>query len=209
MKVFSIILFSSVGDQPVILTQAQDLSQFGFWKRGTVREILTFVSRQLISRTNAGQRQSVFHELKEPVDGVDKFLMHGALNSKKVGYVVVTDGEYQQRVAYAFGDKMVEALEKENGDKVYAAYTTDQTTMKLTGLEEQLAKYQSPTEVDAMSKIMKDLDETRDIMVENIDKLLARGEKIEDLVDRTNDLSESSKIFVKRSKDLNRCCIII
>jgi len=73
MKIFSIIVFNCTEPtKPVILARTEDLSQFGFWKRGTVREIVTFVSRQLASRTSVGQRNSVFHDMQEPVDGVNK-----------------------------------------------------------------------------------------------------------------------------------------
>lgn len=77
------------------------------------------------------------------------------------------------------------------------------------GLDEQIKKYQEPTQVDNISKIQKDLDETREVMVQNIEKVIARGEKLDDLLDKTNDLSESSKVFAKRAKNMNSCCVIL
>lgn len=72
-----------------------------------------------------------------------------------------------------------------------------------------LSKYQKPESADPVMKIDKDLRETKEIMMVNIEKILERGEKIEDLVDRTNELSTSSKLFVKQAEKLNRCCVII
>ena len=43
-------------------------------------------------------------------------------------------------------------------------------------------------------------------MVENIDKVLARGEKIDDLVQRSSELNDSTKQFYKKSKKMNSCC---
>jgi len=79
----------------------------------------------------------------------------------------------------------------------------------VTGLDGLIVKYQNPNDVDAISKIQKDLDETRDVMVQNIDKLLQRGEKIDDLLSKTEDLSASSKVFMKKSQSLNSCCNVL
>lgn len=46
------------------------------------------------------------------------------------------------------------------------------------------------------------LNEVKDIMVENIEKVLQRGEKIELLVDKTEALSQSAKRFQTQSKSL-------
>ena len=39
-------------------------------------------------------------------------------------------------------------------------------------------RYQNPDEADSMSKIYKDLDETKDILHKNMETLLDRGEKV-------------------------------
>ena len=46
------------------------------------------------------------------------------------------------------------------------------------------------------------VDETREIMVDNIDKLLERGDKIDLLVDQTDGLQQTSLHFKKESKRL-------
>jgi synaptobrevin family protein YKT6 len=54
--------------------------------------------------------------------------------------------------------------------------------------------------------LQREIDEVKAIMVENIDKILVRGTKIDDLVQRSSELDDSSKQFYKRSKDLKSCC---
>ena len=46
------------------------------------------------------------------------------------------------------------------------------------------------------------VDEVKDIMTQNIDKVLERGEKIEILVDKTEELSSTADSFQKSSKKL-------
>lgn len=52
-----------------------------------------------------------------------------------------------------------------------------------------LQKYQDPSEADSVLKIQKDLDETKDVLVKSIDNLLIRGEKLDSLADKSDDLS--------------------
>ena len=72
----------------------------------------------------------------------------------------------------------------------------------------KIVKYQDPREADKLYSIRCNLDETKEIMYQNIENILARGEQIDDLVQRSSDLSKTSKQFYKTTKKMNRCCII-
>lgn len=58
-------------------------------------------------------------------------------------------------------------------------------------------------------KILEDLEIVKYTMIQNIDAVLTRGEKLDDLVIRTQYLSEDSKKFYQNAKRLNRCCVIV
>lgn len=85
-------------------------------------------------------------------------------------------------------------FEQDNGDEQSLA------------LEDSLKKYQNPKEADKLMKIQKELDDVKDIMTKNIEEVLKRGEKLEDLMDRSKDLSDQSTIFYKQAKKANSCC---
>ena len=60
MKLTAILLVKSNGESdPFILGQACDLSSFGFFQRGAVKEMISFVGRTVAKRTQRGQRQTV------------------------------------------------------------------------------------------------------------------------------------------------------
>ena len=59
-----------------------------------------------------------------------------------------------------------------------------------------------PLRARAVLQVRGQLNEVKDIMVENIEKVLQRGEKIELLVDKTEALSQSAKRFQTQSKSL-------
>jgi len=64
MKILGIAVLRVGGDvtEPIVITQACELSSFGFFQRGTVREMLTFFNKTIAKRTPLGQRQSVQNE---------------------------------------------------------------------------------------------------------------------------------------------------
>lgn len=83
------------------------------------------------------------------------------------------------------------------------------SSANFSGLEAYLAKYQNPKEADAMTKIQTDLDETKIILHNTITALLQRGEKLDDLVAKSEDLSSQSKVFYKTARKTNQCCHLL
>jgi hypothetical protein len=55
-------------------------------------------------------------------------------------------------------------------------------------------------------KVQRVLDDVRDAMACNIEELLRRGEKLEDLAAQSEELDKASKDFYKGAKKLNGCC---
>ncbi|CEK09593.1 hypothetical protein [Legionella hackeliae] len=54
-------------------------------------------------------------------------------------------------------------------------------------------------------KVQKEVDETMQIMLKNIEKMEKRGEALQTLVTKTQDLETSSFQFKKKAADLNSC----
>jgi synaptobrevin family protein YKT6 len=65
---------------------------------------------------------------------------------------------------------------------------------------------QDPVQADTLSKIQQDLDETKIILHKTIESVLDRGEKLDQLVDKSNDLSLASQMFYKQARKTNSCC---
>ena len=56
--------------------------------------------------------------------------------------------------------------------------------------------------VDGLSAVKNQIEDVKNVMVENIEKVLERGEKIELLVDKTDRLNQQAFQFVSNSKKL-------
>jgi len=55
---------------------------------------------------------------------------------------------------------------------------------------------------DKLKKVQREVDEVKNVMSQNIDKVMARGEKLEHLTERTDELSSHANTFKKRSTQL-------
>lgn len=69
--------------------------------------------------------------------------------------------------------------------------------------------YQDPNEADPLLRVQRDLDETRVVLHKTFETLLHRGENIDSLVDRSEDLKDQSKVFFKAAKKTNSSCCSI
>jgi synaptobrevin family protein YKT6 len=73
-------------------------------------------------------------------------------------------------------------------------------------MHKAIVEYQDPTKADAICKITKDLDETKEVLHKTIESVLERGEKLDSLVSQSEDLTKQSKMFYKEAKKTNACC---
>jgi hypothetical protein len=54
-------------------------------------------------------------------------------------------------------------------------------------------------------ELIDQIDETKKVLTRTLSQVLERGEKIEELVAKTETLSETSKVFFTNSRNLNSC----
>lgn len=183
--------------EPVLLVQSCELSSFGFFQRGTVREMITFFNKLITSKTELGQRQSVQNQ---------EYVVHVYKRADGLCGCATCDSEYPARVAFSLLMKMLEEFEAANPN--WKSETRNEAIVYPV-LDEQVLKYQDPTQADQIMKIQKSLDDTKAVLHESIEGVLARGEKLEDLVEKSGELSSQSKLFYKQAKRANSCCVVI
>ena len=222
VKLFGMMVLYKKGDgegQSHILRDAYELSSFGFFQvnttsvqsvkkdekqifvlyfslqRKSVEEFLVFTGKLLSDRTQLGDRQSV----KE-----GEYMVHAYANSSTslVG-VVFSDHDYQQRVAH---NLLTKILDDFAAQVPRSSWPVEAKVNGFGELEVMLNKYQKPEEADPMTKVQNELDETKIILHNTIAAVLDRGEKLDDLVFKSEGLSLQSKTFYKTARKTNSCC---
>lgn len=74
-------------------------------------------------------------------------------------------------------------------------------------IDEFLKKWQDPHEADQLMKVQKEIFEVKEVMHQNLNDLLQRGETLETLMERSKDLNAVSVDFYKKAKKQNsKCC---
>lgn len=114
-----------------------------------------------------------------------EYIIYSNKSNNKI-IIIITDKDYPSRVAFSMSDYI---FQNDNID-----------------LDKTIEKYQNPNEADQILKIQKSIDDTKFIMVDAIDKVLTRGEKIDDMIAKSSELSDESKLFYKDAKKLNSWC---
>ncbi|XP_023176712.1 synaptobrevin homolog YKT6 [Drosophila hydei] len=195
VRLFTLSVFFKGASEARLLKTTSDLQSFSFFQRGTVNEFMTFASKTIVERTQPALRQSVKQ---------DAYMCHVYVRADNLAGVLIADHEYPHRVAHTLITKIL--------DDFTAKVSADQwqngtdSSIAFDSLPAFLTKYQDPKEADPLTKMQTDLDETKIILKNTIESVLERGEKLEDMVTKSEQLSMQSKAFYKTAKKTNSCC---
>ncbi|KAJ7083709.1 snare protein YKT6 [Mycena belliarum] len=199
MKIFSIsVLQTPPSGACVLLTNANELSSFSFYQKGSVGEFMSFFSKTVAERTPQGQRQSVQE---------NNYTAHvyNRGGSEQLAAVIITDQEYPVRPAFSLLAKVLDDFTA----KVPQGSWDDPALISFPELTTYITKYQDPRQADTIMRVQQELDETKIVLHKTIESVLQRGERLDTLVDRSNHLSAQSKMFYKTAKKQNSCCVIM
>ncbi|CAG8592399.1 165_t:CDS:2, partial [Paraglomus occultum] len=195
MKLYSITVFSNVSTELKLLAGEYELSSFGYFQRSSVQEFMTFFSKTVAERTKPGQRQSVEESSTHLTDFNEVgYVFYAYSIPQGLAGIIITDAEYPQRVAFSLLNKVMEEF--------LVRFPKQTWTQKISfpELREYLIRYQDPKQGDQIMKVQEQLDETKQVMNKTIESLLQRGERLDDLIDRSRDISFQSKAFYKQAK---------
>lgn len=223
MKIFSIsVVLAPPAGSCAILSTASDLSSFSFYQKGSVGEFMSFFSKTVAERTPQGQRQSVqennytAHVYNR--GGAEQ--LAGKCHTARLAYVakcspavIITDQEYPVRPAFSLLTKILD----EFTNKVPQSSFNDPASISFPDINTYIQKYQDPRQADTIMRVQQELDETKIVLVRPLDRhwhllfylrsqhktiesVLQRGEKLDNLVDRSQALSAQSKMFYKTAK---------
>mmetsp|Transcript_6835 Transcript_6835/g.14067 ORF Transcript_6835/g.14067 Transcript_6835/m.14067 type:complete len:206 (-) Transcript_6835:970-1587(-) len=204
MKVLQISVQRYMRDtaEPVMLSEASDLKSFGFFQRPTAQQLLNAFSKIVVKRIAPGQRITV------EVEGMAEYQVHTYVRTDGLAGTLTADKEYPTRVAFAVLNELLDDFaaepqmrgwENEVRNDAYAGWPT---------LQQKIVSCQDPASFDKILRIQNDLNSTQQVLTQTIDNLLERGEKLDDLVQRSDELSATSKQFYKQAKKTNSCCTI-
>jgi synaptobrevin family protein YKT6 len=170
-----------------------DLSEYGFFEKSTVRDVINETYDIILNKL-------------KPYSESDR------QNYEKINYYNHDKMKNLLFVIYQTQKKTILSICSDKiGKQTYRTFLLKLNECVTESDEKILVeKFNSTyvTNIDKLDQIDDKINDTKKILIQNINDLLVRGEKIDDLVGRSDKLRESSKLFYKKSSKLNSCCVI-
>jgi vesicle-associated membrane protein 7 len=146
----------------------------------------------------------------------DKYVFHYMV-SDGLTYLCMTDSEFSRQVAFKFLAEIKRRFVQMYGDRGKTALAFAMNADFERVLQAQMEYFNQQRGDDRVSQVNEQIAEVRGLMVQNIDRVLERGEKIELLVDKTDELERNAVKFKKSARHLKhamwwknaKLCIII
>ena len=144
-----------------------------------------------------------------PTDGrmtyvYDSYTFHYIVENG-ICYLCMSDEPNKHRVPYAFLNDMKEQfLAKYGLDAAQKAIAFSFNEEFSSTIEDRMNYYNAGGSADQIDNVRNQIDEVKGVMVQNIEKVLERGEKIELLVDKTDRLNQQAFKFEASSRNLRK-----
>lgn len=134
----------------------------------------------------------------------DDWVFH-YISEDGICYLCMSDEKNKHRVPYAFLQDMKDNFLARYGidaAQVAIAFSFNEEFSKV--ICQRMDYYNSGGAADSIDTLKNQIDEVKDGMVQNIERILERGEKIELLVDKTDRLNQQAFRFENSSRNLRR-----
>ncbi|KAJ8022753.1 Vesicle-associated membrane protein 7 [Holothuria leucospilota] len=137
----------------------------------------------------------------------ESYLFHVIIENG-IAYFCVTTPNFSKLGAHRFIQEIITRIKSTNlASRVnYAGeYELNREFSVVLGQEmDHYTRMKGFEENDNLSKLQRQVDDVKQIMTENIEKVLSRGELLDDLLSKTEDLEASSKSFQSSSRQVRK-----
>lgn len=199
MKIYAIYIVSCAvpfTNEGSIISSFTDFPKKFILHSGTIIETCRFLSKTLAVYCQPGGRTSAEHE------GMLLNVFHRA---DHLVCIVFTDFDYPKRVSFLLCSQVVEQFSGFFGN-AWMNVGKD-TDMRFKELKKIAKEFQHPADHDAIQRALVATAETTEVITQTLNKIIVRGETLQDIVEKSEELSEKAKIFYKESKK-KKCCEI-
>lgn len=134
------------------------------------------------------------------------------LVENEIVYGCVTPPEYENRLVYGFLNQVKDLFKTQFAGSSDRYPRPDEVTYTNCGkfrstLASSTRTFNEDPQADKIGKIKEQLTSTKQVMLENLDSILERGDRIDGLCDRTELLREEAQGFSSNARSLKRAQI--
>eukprot|EP00210_Caulerpa_lentillifera_P006138 g5865.t1 len=125
------------------------------------------------------------------------------LNDGDFIYLAVAEESYGRTIPFGFLQRVSEDFQRNHGAKAITGAEGSFDKIFGPSLKNHMEYCQEhPEEISKIASVQKKVDEVKDVMVKNIEQVLERGEKIDNLVTKTDDLRHHAAQFQHQGQRL-------
>ncbi|CAL9778449.1 unnamed protein product [Musa acuminata subsp. burmannicoides] len=150
------------------------------------------VARQILERIPGDQDTHVSYSQ-------DRYIFH-VKRTDGVTVLCVADDTAGRRIPFAFLEDIHGRFVKAYGRACHTAPAYGMNDEFSRVLGQQIDYYTNDPNADRMNRIKGEMSQVRNVMIENIDKVLERGERLELLVDKTANMQGNTVRFRKQAR---------
>ncbi|XP_068663291.1 vesicle-associated membrane protein 714-like [Aristolochia californica] len=133
----------------------------------------------------------------------DRYIFH-LLRSDGITFLCMANDTFGRRIPFAYLEDVHMRFMKNYGRVAHSAPAYAMNDEFCRVLHQQMEYFSSNPNSDALNRVRGEVGEIRSIMVDNIEKILERGDRIELLVDKTATMQDSTFHFKKQSRRLSQ-----
>jgi hypothetical protein len=121
----------------------------------------------------------------------DKYMFHHH-NEAGITYLCMTDSGFSNRTAYTFLFDIKDRFTRRFGEVAVQSIGLAASKEFSDELKSRMVYFNTDPNADRLKAARANIDKTKDIMIENIEKILERGDKIDVLVKKTVQMTDSA-----------------
>ncbi|XP_053399816.1 vesicle-associated membrane protein 7-like [Mercenaria mercenaria] len=148
---------------------------------------------------------------KIPPDNSKLTYSHGSylfhyICEDRIVYLCITDDDYERAKAFSFLSEIKRKFQMQYGVRAQTAlpYAMNSEFSRVMATQMRVSSDSSSNSADKVEKVQGQVDELKGPLVIISDQIADRGERLELLVDKTEDLSANAVTFKKTSRNLAR-----
>lgn len=130
----------------------------------------------------------------------DQYVFHYIVENH-ITYMCMCDDMEKRRIPFGFLEDIKQRFQATYGERAQTAIAFAMSEDFGRTMHKQM-DFHNGSGADAFAQVNTKLDDVKNIMVQNIEMVLERGEKLELLVDKTDKLQSQAHKFEKSSKEL-------
>ncbi|XP_038896190.1 vesicle-associated membrane protein 711 [Benincasa hispida] len=150
------------------------------------------ISRQILEKIPGNDDSHVSYSQ-------DRYIFH-VKRTDGLTVLCMADDTAGRRIPFAFLEDIHQRFVRTYGRAVHSANAYGMNDEFSRVLSQQMEYYSNDPNADRINRLKGEMSQVRNVMIENIDKVLERGDRLELLVDKTTNMQGNTMRFRKQAR---------